>query len=469
MAPDDSIAFAGIARQAEMLKAREVSSRELTDLYLGRIERLDGQLNSYRIVLGEQALAQADEADRRIAAGEQAPMLGVPIAIKDTLDLKGEVTALGTGAFDDPATADAVLTSRLRDAGAVFLGKTNLPELAICGFTESKTWGVTRNPWNTDRTTGGSSGGSGAAVAAGLAAGAHASDGAGSIRIPAAFCGLFGLKPTRGRVPFQPPEHWRGMSVNGAVTRTVADNALFLDVATEGGGDPGGPEPPDRPFAEAARTAPGRLRIATSVKPPRGLAPPIISDEVKGALADATEVLRSLGHSVEERDPALGLGQNFINRYLGGIHDDVKAIPNPEKLEARTRGFGRLGGLYPERMVHNSATKGEEKDRARLLKLWDHADVLVTPTTGEPAVEHERFRGKGALRTLLTMSRIYVYTPMWNHTGQPVAAVPMGFTDDGLPLSISLVGRPGDEATLISLAAQIEAERPWADRRPPIA
>jgi amidase len=469
MTPDDSIAFAGVARQAEMLRAREVSSRELTELYLGRIERLGPQLNAYRIVLGEKALAQADEADRRLAAGEAAPMLGVPIAIKDTLDLRGEVTCLGTAAFDQPATEDAQLTARLRSAGVVFLGKTNLPELAICGFTETKTFGVTHNPWNLDRTTGGSSGGSGAAVAAGLAAGAHASDGAGSIRIPAAFCGLVGLKPTRGRIPFEPPEHWRGLSVNGAVTRTVADTALFLDVATEGGGDPGGPEPPDRPFAEAARTAPDKLRIGVSTKALRAVAPPIVTDDVKGAIAEAETVFRSLGHSVEPRDPAFGLaGNNFVPRYLGGIHDDLKAVPHPDRLEARTRGFGRLGGLYPE-WVLARAGRGAAKDAARIGRLWDEVDVVVTPTIGEPPVKIDRWRGKGALRTLIGMSRTYCFTPIWNHTGQPVAAVPMGFTDDGLPLSVSLIGRHGDEATLISLAAQIEAERPWADRRPPIA
>jgi amidase len=306
-------------------------------------------------------------------------------------------------------------------------------------------------------------------VAAGLAAGGHASDGAGSIRIPAAFCGLFGLKPTKGRVPFEPTEHWRGLSVNGAVTRTVMDTALFLDVATAGGGDPDGPPPPDRPFAEAARTSPGKLRIGVSTKALRAVAPPIVTDDVKGAVAEAESVLRSLGHSVEPRDPAFGLaGNNFVPRYLGGIHDDVKAIANPEKLEARTRGFGRLGGLYPEWMLAR-AMRGAVKDADRIGSLWDEVDVVVTPTIGEPPVEIDRWRGKGALRALLTMSRTYCFTPIWNHTGQPAAAVPMGFTDDGLPLSITLVGRRNDEATLISLAAQIEAERPWADRRPPIA
>ena len=268
---DADLAFAGISRQAEMLAAGELSSRRLVDLYLERIERLNPNLNAFTDVLAETARAEADAADARIAAGERAPLLGVPIAIKDIADVEGVVTRYGTDAFGDrPATADSEIVRRLRGAGAVILAKTTLPELAICGFTESKTTGITRNPWDTGRTTGGSSGGSGAAVAAGLVGAAHASDGGGSIRIPAAFNGLFGLKPQRGRVPLEPPEHWNLMSVNGCVTRTVADSALFLDVVTDGGGDPGGPPPPETSFTEAARAEPGTLRIAISESAAQG-------------------------------------------------------------------------------------------------------------------------------------------------------------------------------------------------------
>jgi amidase len=215
---DEGLAFAGIARQAELLRRREVSSRELTELYLDRIERLEPQLNAFRVVFAEQALAQAADADRRLGAGgdDGAALLGVPLALKDTEPVAGQVTAYGTDAFDRPAERDGELTRRLREAGAIFLGKTNLPELAICAFTEGRAFGTTRNPWNPGLTTGGSSGGSGAAVAAGLCAGASASDGAGSIRYPAAFCNVFGLKPQRGRVPLAPDvDHWHGLSVKG--------------------------------------------------------------------------------------------------------------------------------------------------------------------------------------------------------------------------------------------------------------
>src|SRR5690349_12223552 len=193
------LAYAGIARQAELLRGREISSRELVELYLARIERLDPQLNAFRVVLSERARAAADDADRRLAAGETAPLLGVPVALKDNVDVAGELTAMGTAGWEEPAAADAAHARRLREAGAVLIGKTNLSDLAIWPFTETEPWGESRNPWDPGRSPGGSSGGSGAAVAAGLVGAASASDGGGSIRIPATNCGLFGLKPQRGR------------------------------------------------------------------------------------------------------------------------------------------------------------------------------------------------------------------------------------------------------------------------------
>jgi amidase len=464
---DEQVAFAGSARQAELLRSRELSSRELTGLYLERIERLDPQLNAFRAVFGERALAEAEEADRRLAAGEEGALLGVPLAIKDVTDLAGEVTALGTGAFDQPAASDGAMARRLREAGAVFLGKTNLPELAICGFTESKTWGTTRNPWDTERTPSGSSGGSAVAVAAGLCAAGSASDGAGSIRNPAAFCNLFGLKPQRGRIPMEPPGHWLGLSVVGAVTQTVRDTALWLDVTTRRD-DPGAPPAPGTTFAAAAQAPPGKLRISLSTRPVRAVAPPIVTDEARRGVADAGELLRGLGHEVREEDPRYGLaGNNIPPRYLGGIRADVDAVPHPERLEARTRGFGRLGSLYP-RAVIRAAVRAGEKDAARINEVFDRCDVLITPVLGEVPFEVGRWEGKGALRTLLGMSRTYCFAPVWNHTGQPAAAVPMGFTKGGLPRSVQLVAPPSREDLLLSLAAQIEAERPWAERRPPL-
>jgi amidase len=450
-----------------MLRSREVSSRELTELYLERIERLDPELNSYRVVLAEKALAQADAADERIGSGEEAALLGVPLAIKDVTDLEGEVTTFGSAAFTEPAAKDGEMARRLRNAGAVFLGKTNTPELAIFGFTESEAWGITRNPWNTDRTTSGSSGGSAAAAAAGLCAGASASDGAGSIRNPAAFCNLFGLKPQRGRIPMEPADHWLGLSVVGAVTQTVLDTALWLDVTAGDHAD--APPPPARPYVESAGERPAKLRIATSVKPIRAAAPPIVTDEVKRGVADTGELLRSLGHDVREQDPKYGMaGNNIAVRYLAGIHDDVEAAPDPSRIEPRSRGFARLGSLFPGPLVR-SAVEAAARDAARINQIFDDVDVLITPVVGEVAFPVRRWEGKGALRTMIGMSRPFCFAAVWNHTGQPAAAVPAGFTDDGLPRSVQLVVPPNREDLILSLAAQIEAERPWSGRRPPVS
>jgi amidase len=464
------VAFAGAVRQAEMVRRRDITPTELVELYLERIGRLDPELNSYRVILGDRARADAKRVEERLAngEGERMPLAGVPIALKDTEDLEGEVTCWGTSAFDRPAAADGEMVRRVREAGAVVLGKTNLPELAICGFTETEAWGITRNPWDTDNTPGGSSGGSGAALAAGLCAVASASDGAGSIRIPAALCGLFGLKPQRDRISLAPlREHWHGLSVAGSLARSVADSALWLDVCH--GGAPGGPPSPDQAFLQAARTRPGALRIAYSTKPPRLLAPPIIRDEVKLAVEQTGELLRSFGHTVEARDPDWGLvGNHSVPRYLNGVSDEVDRVPHPERLEPRTRQFARMGRLQGGKFVR-SARRAEARDARRILSIFDSCDVLVTPTVGEKSVEVGRWAGKGALRTMLGMSRAYPYCVAWNHLGNPAASVPAGFATDGAPLSVQLVGRPNDEATLLSLAAQLESERPWADRLPPIS
>ncbi|HET8815238.1 MAG TPA: amidase [Solirubrobacterales bacterium] len=466
----EEVAFAGAARQAEMVRDGEISATELVGLYLNRIERLNPQLNAFRLVLGERAMLEAEQADARVRAGDERPLLGVPVAIKDESEVAGVVKMLGTDAFDEPAAEDSEMVRRLRAAGAIVIGVTSLPELAICGFTESATWGVTRNPWNPQRTPGGSSGGSGAAVAAGLVPIASAGDGGGSIRIPAASCGLFGLKPQRGRVSLAPlTEGWNGLAVLGCLSRRVIDTALYLDGVSGGSTEPGAPPPPGRPFVESAKTPPGKLRIAWSTAAPRAAAPPTVDEVAKQAVADAAELLRSLGHEVEQRDPAWGgIGNNITPRFLRGVSDAVHEVPHPERLESRTRGFGRLGSMLPDTLFER-ALRGRGHDAARVNAIFDHHDVLVTPVMGGTALPVRRWEGKGALRTVLGMSRFYPYCVPWNHLGNPAMSVPAGFAADGLPLAVQVIARPGDEATLLSLAAQIEAERPWADRRPPIS
>jgi amidase len=466
----EEIAFAGAVRQAEMVRAGEISPTELVRLHLERIERLDPRLNSFRVVLAERAMLEAEQAEARLKGGDERPLLGVPIALKDSTDLAGEQTTNGTDGFPDAAVADSEMVRRLRQAGAIVVGKTLLPELAICGFTESATWGVSRNPWNPQRTPGGSSGGSAAAVAAGLVPIASASDGAGSIRIPAACCGLFGLKPQRGRVPLDPDlEHWNGLSVNGCVSRTVLDTALWLDLISGGSREPGAPAPPERPFVESAKTVPGKLRVVFSTAAPRAVAPPTVSSEAKDAVAEMAELLRSLGHDTAQQDPDWGtIGNNSVPRYLRGIAEDVAHVPRPERLERRTRGMARLGAKIPTSLF-DRARSAQGTDVARVNAIFDSHDVLMTPVMGGTAPPVRRWEGRGALWTLLGMSRFYPYCIPWNHLGNPSMAVPAGFGADGMPLSVQIIGRPGDEATLLSLAAQLETERPWADHRPPIS
>jgi amidase len=467
-AVDDELAFAGAARLAELVREGEVSPTELVELYLKRISRIEPELNAYRVVLAEQALADAKAAEERLAAGEEAPLLGVPVAIKDNVDYAGEVTTDGTAAYGEPAKEDSPVVRRLRDAGAVILGKTNLPELAIYGFTESQTWGVTRNPWDPSRTSGGSSGGSGVATAAGMCAMAHATDGAGSIRFPAACCGLFGLKPQRNRVSLSPDrEHWYGLSVSGCVSRTVMDTALYLDtISGPEKGDFDSPPPFERPLVEAAVTPPGKLRIAYSTKT---VLPVPKAPEVVNALEETVDLLRSLGHDLVEASPSYGpLLTDFYPLYFRGIAEEAMSLPHPERLSSQTKGFVRISRLFSDRRL------AKVRDRmprysARIQSFFDDFDLLVTPAMAQLPVKIGRWSNYGALRTIRGMTNVYPYGAAWNYTGQPAAAVPAGFTDEGLPRSVMFSARPNDEPTLISLAAQLEAERPWADRLPPTA
>ena len=462
------IVFAGIARQAELIAAGELSSRELVELCLRRIEAAQPRLNAFRTVLAERALLEAGQADARRGAGGDRPLLGVPIAVKDDIDVAGEVTALGSNAYGEAAVADAEVVRRLRAAGAVIIGKTNVPELCVWPFTESATFGVTRNPWDAQRAPGGSSGGSAVAVAAGLVGAALGSDGAGSIRIPAAWCGLFGLKPQRGRVSLAPRRRaWNGLSVNGVLTRRVADTALFHDVASGATDvDEDRAPPPPVPFAQAAATPPGRLRIAYSAKIPAGALAKLDHDGER-AFNETVELLRSLGHELTEREPDYGLGvaTGLIPRYVYGIYEDAREMAHPERLERRTKGMARLGAL--SRPLFERAVAGEREFAQRLNQIFDDHDVLLTPATATGPPRIGQLEGRGALWTLNAIAGRVPYNGVWNVTGQPAASVPAGFGADGLPRGVQLVARANDESTLLSLAAQLEAERPWAQAHPP--
>jgi amidase len=293
-------------------------------------------------------------------------------------------------------------------------------------------------------------------------------DGGGSIRVPASCCGVFGIKPHRGRVSFAPdPEHWLGLSAAGPLTRGVLDSALFLDaVAGSVPGDAAQPPPPERPFAEAARTPPGKLRIALSLKP---IVRAPLHDEVSGAVQETAELLRSLGHEVRERDPYYGeIRPLIVPRWLRGIHEDAKRMARPRQLERRTRQVAYIGGLLPPGLVERARRAEAERARRMNEVLADH-DVVLTPTLPRPPVRIGAWDGRSAMTTFGPVAAYVAFTSPWNLTGQPAASVPAGFTSDGLPVGVQLVGRPNDEGTLLSLAAQMEAERPWADSRPPMS
>src|ERR1700684_4053581 len=447
-----------------MLTVATITAPALLEIYLDRIARLDPQLRSYRVVLADTARQEALAAQRRLDAGERLPLLGVPVAIKDDNDVAGELTPCGSSAVSTPATQDAEVVSRLRAAGAVIIGKTNVPELMIFPFTESLTFGATRNPWNTALTPGGSSGGSGAGVAAGLAPVALGSDGAGSIRIPSGWCGLYGLKPQRDRVPLAPHDGaWCGLSLNCPSARSVEDAALFLDVTTTTPGPDGG-------FVAAAAKHPGRLRIALSTKVP----PPLIAkigQEQRAAVAEAGALLRDLGHDVVVRDPdypPAAIYANFLPRYFRGIYEDVRKLPHQDRLEKRTRSMARIGSLLSERRMA-TVRAGEPAVAARIQSIFDDVDVVITPGSATGPSRIGAYQRRGGISSLLLVSQRVPFFEIWNLTGQPAAALPWGLDGGGVPLSIQLGGRPSEEATLLSLSTQMEAASPWARRPPPVS
>lgn len=456
------LAFAGPGALAAMVRGGEATPRELVELYLRRIESLGPQLNAFRVVRAEQALTEADTVDLT------GPLAGVPIAVKDDIDLAGEVATRGSRSFGPPATADAEPIRRLRAAGAIPIGVTNVPELMIFPWTATTANGVTRNPWDPSRTTGGSSGGSAAAVAAGLVAAATASDGGGSIRIPAAACGLVGMKPTRGRVPSG--AGWLGLSTYGALARTVADSALLLDVMH--GPAPGDPHHAPAftgSYAAAAATPPSRLRIAVSRKLPPGLLARVSSDQ-RGAWERTGALLSALGHDVVPRDPAYRLAQlEFVQTWFRGIYEESQGIPDRTMLESSTRQMAAMGRrLVPPRR-RAAILAARAGTTARITNLWDEFDVLVTPTLAKTAIAAEGGYGKPALMAIDIAGRFAPFTPVFNLTGQPAVSIPAGVGTDGLPLAVQLVGRVGAEDMLYALAGQIEQAAPWAQRRPTVS
>jgi amidase len=459
------LAFLSAVEQARLVRSGEASSTELVQLSLERIDRLDPALNAFVTVCGEEALAAAAEID---AAPGDAPFRGVPIGVKDLAATAGIRTTYSSHAYADYVPDfDTAVVRRIREAGFVIVGKTNTPEFGTVAFTESDLNGATRNPWNTELTPGGSSGGAAAAVAAGLVPLAHATDGGGSIRIPASCCGLFGLKPSRGRVSSAPFGSLEGLSTAGPMARSVEDAAAFLDVlAGYEPGDPWWAPPPEQPFAATAAEPPGRLRIAVTTAPP--IETPVDPECVRAA-ADAAELLAELGHDVREETPPWrepNLFQLFITVWQVGPAlypvDEASLTPLNRGLVESARATS--AAEYAQAVAQLQALA------RRIVSFWNDADVVVTPTLALPPVPIGWQEAvEGPIEQLLRNTEFTPFTAVANLTGLPAMSLPLHWSEDGLPIGVQAIGPPGGDALLFALAAQIEAARPWTSRRPTVS
>jgi amidase len=476
---DSDLMFRSASELAGMVRAGEVSASELVGLSLARIEELNPRLNAFVEIDGERALAAAAQ----VAPGDERPFAGVPIAIKNNRPVQGLRLTYGCSLMSEyVADYDHNITRRLKDAGFIVVGSTTLPEYGILPTSEARLFGPTRNPWDLERTPGGSSGGSAAAVASGMVPVAHGNDGGGSIRIPAACCGLVGLKPQRGRISAAPELGDSLLGIDGVLTRTVADTAAILDVL-EGyePGDATWAPPPAEPFAAAAAMIggpPTRLRIASTTLPP--IPEAVVDPMCAQAVADTAELLRSLGHTVEEVDPPWQL--DGVQELFGAVFSTHISLsiaysgmvagrePTAEDMEPMSWAiFSMIGHLNAVQGM--GATVQLESFTRQLVAFLEPYDVLLTPALAERPLP------LGTLDThapepmsTFTRSGLFTpFTPTFNASGQPGISLPLFHGEDGLPLGVQLVGRPAGEAGLLALATQLEAARPWADRRPPVS
>jgi amidase len=472
----DDIALAPVSDLVDRLQGGDVSPVELVDALLARIERLNPTLNAYVLVLADEARAQARDSEQRIRRGEARPLEGVPIPIKDNVHLRGTPLTYASEAVRDiPSSTDSALVARLRAAGAVFPGKTNLPEMGTIPSSENRRFGATHNPWDLNRTAGGSSGGSAAAVAAGLAPAAHGNDAGGSLRIPAACTGLFTIKPTRGRISMSPQgDSPFGLNVEGFITRTVRDNALLLDVA-QGAviGDLYTAPPPQRAYVDEVGAPPGRLRIAFTATPP--LAVPV-DESCVNAMRQAAELCAQLGHDVEEFTPPwqdddlLGLFNQIWAAFFGEkVREILDAGGDLERVEPLNRALYELSKEIDSGMYWRASAQMQAVVR-EIAAAQDGYDILLTPALASPPLELGAiWNGADADPTtpIINAAMFTPFTVPANLSGQPAVNLPL-FEHAGLPVGVQAIGRHGDEATLIRLASQLEEARPWAQRHPAV-
>jgi len=443
----------------QRLGAGETSPGKVVEESLTRIGARNAELNAFSVVLDNEAREQARFLELG-QGGERGPLFGVPVAIKEELDVAGCVTTFGGHGNSTPVAEDGEVVRRLREAGAVVVGKTHMPEFGAWPYTESVAYGYTHNPWRTGFTPGGSSGGTAAAVASGMVPIGMGGDGGGSIRIPAAFCALFGLKPQRGRVTTSPMEHlWWSLGTVGPLTRTVLDSAIVYDVIR-------GNLPTDRwqagavgSFVEAAGREPGRLRIGWTTKPvTKGIKP---HPEHVEAVRGTARLLTELGHDVREVDPHYPDPTTaFVPQFFAGIRTEADAVEHYDRLERRTRETYRLGSWVTPRVI-DFALRQTEKISAKANRVFDDVDVLLTPSTAHRPPRVGVLDGTGSVRASLKAMPAIAYAALWNLAGNPACNVPSGTGADGLPIGCQLVGPTDGEETLLSVAAQLEAARPW--------
>jgi len=456
--------------QAAAIRDRELSPVDLTEHYLNRIDRLGDEVGAFVTVTGEIAREQAKAAEKALGQGETPPLLGVPVPIKDLNMVKDVPMTLGSSAFDDfQGFADDHVVTRLREAGTILLGKTNTPEFGLPCYTENSVAPPARTPWDLSRSAGGSSGGAAAAVAAGLAPVAQGSDGGGSIRIPASVCGLFGIKPTRGRVSHGPivPD-LTGLATNGPIARNVRDAALLLDLmAGNMPGDMYHAAPQDGTFLAAADRAPGRLRIGRSVA--SAVPGAEIHPDCMAAYDAVTELLTELGHEVEELDMPFDadLVPHFETLWAAMATLTPVAPDREERLRPLTRHLRERGNAVTAPELFTAQASLQLAVRLA-MPVTDQYDVILHPTLAQPPVPIGYFDDVDPAENFERQKRFTPFTSIYNVTGQPAVSVPLHWNEDGLPIGVMFVGRMSDENTLISLSAQLEAARPWADRHPPI-
>jgi amidase len=459
----------------ELVRKGEVTASELLEEAITRVERHNGEINAVVYKFYDQAR----EAARRKPG--HGPFEGVPFLLKDILgECEGVPTRYGSRYFPAfPSPADSELVARYKRAGLLPFGKTNAPEFGLPPITEPQLYGPARNPWNTDYTTGCSSGGSAAAVAAGVVPLAHSNDGGGSIRIPAACCGLVGLKPTRGRNSLAPNfgDMMGGLVCEHVVSRTVRDSAAALD-ATEGpvAGDPYFPPPKMRPYLQEVSTDPGRLRIAFWSHGPQNEP---IHAEAAAAVREAAKLCSQLGHEVEEALPTLDYNEAaspFLTVYAAGLALTIETLkqltgvqPGPENVERLTLNFYEMGREITAAQYLMAVSTLQRLSR-QFSAFFERYDLWLTPTLGCPPLKVGTidFQSPTASMSDQRIAMLAHVNPFYNVTGQPAITLPLHWTSEGLPLGVLFGGRYGDEGTLFRLAGQIERARPWKDRHPSV-